>query len=54
MFSKENDLNSIKIIDFGLSLQNFDFLLNSDYCGTLTYMAPELIKRKSYDFNEFS
>ena len=51
MFSKENDLNSIKIIDFGLSLQNFDFLLNSDYCGTLTYMAPELIKRKSYDLS---
>ena len=51
MFSKENDLNSIKIIDFGLSLQNFDFLLNSDYCGTLTYMAPELIERKSYDLS---
>ena len=48
MFSKENDLNSIKIIDFGLSLQNFDSLFNSDYCGTLIYMAPEQIERKSY------
>ena len=48
MFSKENDLSSIKIIDFGLSLQNVDSLFNSDYCGTLIYMAPEEIERKSY------
>ena len=48
MFSKENDLNSIKIIDFGLSLRNFDSLCSSDYCGTLIYMAPEEIERKSY------
>ena len=40
MFSRENDISSIKIIDFGLSLQNFDSLCNSDYCGTLIYMAP--------------
>jgi len=48
MISKENDLNSIKIIDFGLSSQNFDSLSNSDYCGTFIYMAPEEIERKSY------
>ena len=48
MLSKENDLSSIKIIDFGLSLQNFDALYHSDYCGTFIYMAPEAIKRKSY------
>ena len=48
MLSKENDLNSIKIIDFGLSTQNFDSLFNSDYCGTFIYMAPEEIERKSY------
>ena len=48
MFSKENDLHSIKIIDFGLSLRNFDSLCSSDYCGTLIYMAPEEIERKSY------
>ena len=48
MFAKENDLSSIKIIDFGLSLQNVDSLFNSDYCGTLIYMAPEEIERKSY------
>ena len=48
MFSRENDLSSIKIIDFGLSLQKVDSLFNSDYCGTLLYMAPEEIERKSY------
>ena len=48
MLSKEEDLNSIKIVDFGLSTQNFDSLSNSDYCGTFIYMAPEQIERKSY------
>ena len=48
MLSRENDLTSIKVIDFGLSVQNFDSLYNSDYCGTFIYMAPEEIERKSY------
>ena len=48
MLSKENDLHSIKIIDFGLSAQNFDNLLNNDYCGTYLYMAPEQIEKKLY------
>ena len=48
MLSKENDLNSIKIIDFGLSAQNFEFLINNDYCGTYIYMAPEQIEKKLY------
>ena len=48
MLSRENDLNSIKIIDFGLSAQNFDKLMNSDYCGTYIYMAPEQIEKKLY------
>ena len=48
MLSRENDLTSIKVIDFGLSAQNFDRLINSDYCGTYIYMAPELIQKKLY------
>ena len=49
MFSRENDLTSIKLIDFGLSAQNFNNnLLYGDYCGTLLYMAPEQIEKKSY------
>jgi serine/threonine protein kinase len=48
MLSKENDLHSIKIIDFGLSAQHFDKLINNDYCGTYIYMAPEQIEKKLY------
>ena len=48
MLSSENDLNSIKLIDFGLSVENFGYLSNNDYCGTYIYMAPEEIERKSY------
>ena len=48
MLSKENDLHSIKIIDFGLSAQHFDKLKNNDYCGTYIYMAPEQIEKKLY------
>ena len=51
MLSKENDLNSIKIIDFGLSAQNFEFLVNNDYCGTYIYMAPEQIEKKLYSMS---
>ena len=48
MFSRENDLNSIKIVDFGLSTSNLNKLINNDYCGTYIYMAPELIEKKLY------
>ena len=51
MLSRENDLQSIKIIDFGLSAQNFDKLMHSDYCGTYIYMAPEQIEKKLYFFS---
>ena len=48
MLSRENDLRSIKIIDFGLSAENFDKLMIGDYCGTYIYMAPEQIEKKLY------
>ena len=51
MISKENDLSSIKIIDFGLSAQQFNYLSNNGYCGTLLYMAPEQIEKKLYHFS---
>ena len=51
MISKENDLNSIKIIDFGLSVQHFNYLSHNDYCGTFIYMAPEQIEKKLYFFS---
>ena len=48
MLSRENDLNSVKIIDFGLSAQNFDKLYNNDYCGTFIYMDQKKKKKKLY------
>ena len=51
MMSKENDLASIKIIDFGLSAQHFNYLTNNDYCGTFIYMAPEQIEKKLYYYS---
>jgi len=51
MLSKENDLSSIKIIDFGLSAQHFNYLTNNDYCGTFIYMAPEQIEKKLYFYS---
>ena len=48
MFSKENDLKSIKLIDFGLSAQNLYNPLIDGYCGTLLYMSPEQIEKKLY------
>ena len=51
MFSEENNLSSIKIIDFGLSAQHFNYLANNDYCGTVIYMAPEQIEKKLYHYS---
>ena len=51
MISKENDLSSIKIIDFGLSAQQFNYLSNNEYCGTFIYMAPEQIEKKLYHYS---
>ena len=51
MFSEENNLSSIKIIDFGLSAQQFNYLTNNEYCGTFIYMAPEQIEKKLYHYS---
>ena len=37
----------VKICDFGLS--SFNENIQSDYCGTKQYMAPEIIMEKEYD-----
>ena len=36
-----------KLIDFGLAKENADVL--STYCGTLWYIAPEIVKNSEYD-----
>jgi serine/threonine protein kinase len=43
MFNEKNDINSLKLLDFGLSLENFESKNYLENCGTLVYMAPELL-----------
>ena len=42
MFKDKNDINSLKLLDFGLSLDRFESKNYLENCGTLLYMAPEL------------
>ena len=43
-------MKTLKIIDFGLGdeINIFQINSNSNYCGTLLYMAPEILTRKSF------
>jgi len=44
-----NDLSTIKLIDFGLGKQNVRSMQTNDmYCGTLTFMAPEVACEQKY------
>jgi len=47
LFKDKNDLRSIKLGDFGLATSNLE--KESKKSGTLLYMAPEIINKKSYD-----
>lgn len=52
MLENQNDLSSIKLIDFGLSVKYDDSsFLNvlNDRWGTLIFMAPEIIENKDYN-----
>ena len=52
MLENQNDLSTIKLIDFGLSVKYDDtsFLnMLNDRWGTLIYMAPEIIQYKDYN-----
>ena len=41
----------IKLTDFGLSKESFDFddKKADSFCGTVEYMAPEIVSRKGHD-----
>lgn len=48
IFDNAKKLNSLKIIDFGLSSQFFESKGDYEFCGTLLYMAPEQIEKRIY------
>ena len=49
MFRKENDINSLVLCDFGLAQQITGSSFVESRCGTLLFMAPEIINKRSYD-----
>lgn len=40
---KYNDLNDLKLIDFGFATKLTEIQTNHPYCGTPGYMAPEIV-----------
>ena len=48
MFGLKDNINTIKLIDFGLSSNSFEHKNYLENCGTLIYMAPEQISNKIY------
>ena len=48
MFRDINDLSSLKLIDFGLSAQHYEYFMKPEFCGTFIYMSPEQIENKTY------
>ena len=48
MLSENNDLTSLKVIDFGLSALLVNEYQEREYCGTFLYMSPEQLEQKMY------
>ena len=48
MFTNKNDINELKLLDFGLSADSFESKNYLENCGTLIYMAPEQINNLIY------
>jgi serine/threonine protein kinase len=50
MFKKQNDISSLKLIDFGLCAKYGDnqATILTDRCGTVIYMAPEVFNNYQY------
>ena len=49
MFRKENDIDSLVLCDFGLAGEIIGNNLIESKCGTLIFMAPEIIMNRRYD-----
>ena len=50
MFKNKDDLNSLIICDFGIAGEIATFEFTKCKCGTLLYMAPEILNNRPYDF----
>ena len=48
LLQKKGDINHIKLIDFGLSVQNFQNIGENKICGTWAYMSPEMLFNHKY------
>ena len=48
MIKDPNDLNTVKLIDFGLGISKRKATNDQSICGTYTYMAPEVLKNQDY------
>ncbi len=48
LFKRNNDINNIKLIDFGLSVKNLQNLGENKICGTWAYMSPEMLFNHKY------
>ena len=48
MFTEKDNKSTIKLLDFGLSIDSFESKFKLLNCGTITYMAPEQISSKRY------
>ena len=51
LFKNKNDLSSVILCDFGLSYQLNNYKTSiSGSCGTIIYMAPEILLKRNYDY----
>ena len=48
LLSKKGEINNIKLIDFGLSVNNFQNIGENKICGTWAYMSPEMLFNHKY------
>ncbi len=48
LLHKKGEINNIKLIDFGLSVKNFQNIGENKICGTWAYMSPEMLFNHKY------
>ena len=48
LLQNKGDINNIKLIDFGLSVKNFQNVGENRICGTWAYMSPEMLFNHKY------